>query len=157
MSTRLGLDAKLYRNTSTTGTEWVELSNVKDVTLSLEKGEADVTTRANGGWRATVGTLKDASIEFQMVWDTDDDGFTAIQQAFFTNTPIEVAVMSGDITDPESEGLQATCDVLSFTRNEALEEALLVDVSLKPTYAATAPQWIGNTGGGSADPPIGPV
>ena len=156
MATRLGLDAKLYRNTSSSGTAWAEISNVKDVTLTLEKGEADVTTRANGGWRATVGTLKDASIEFQMVWDTDDDGFAAIQQAFFNNEPIEVAVMSGPIDDPESEGLRATCDVLSFTRNEALEEALMVDVSLKPTYAAVAPQWIDGTGSSGAAP-VGPV
>ena len=146
MSTRLGMDAKLYRNTGDYATPvWVEVSNVKDVTLNLEKGEADVTTRANGGWRATVGTLKDASIEFQMVWDTVDAGFDTIRQAFFDNTPIEFAVMDGDITDPDSEGLRATFDIFNFTRNEALEEAILVDVSIKPTYADNAPEWI--TGG----------
>jgi len=146
MSTRLGMDAKLYRNTGDYATPvWVEVSNVKDVTLNLEKGEADVTTRANGGWRATVGTLKDASIEFQMVWDTVDAGFDAIRQAFFNNTPLEFAVMDGDITDPDSEGLRATFDIFNFTRNEALEEAILVDVSIKPTYADNAPEWI--TGG----------
>ena len=146
MATRLGMDAKLYRNTGTyAAPTWVEVSNVKDVTLNLEKGEADVTTRANAGWRATVGTLKDASIEFQMVWDTVDAGFDAIRQAFFNNTPLEFAVMDGDITDPESEGLRATFDVFNFTRNEALEEAIMVDVSIKPTYAENAPEWI--TGG----------
>jgi predicted secreted protein len=143
MSTRLGMDAKLYRNTASFGSPtWTEVTNVKDLTLNLEKGEADVTTRANGGWRATVGTLKDASIEFQMVWDTADAGFSAMQQAFFSNTPIEFAVMDGDITDPDSEGLRATFDIFSFTRNEALEEAIMVDVTIKPTYAANAPQWI---------------
>lgn len=146
MSTRLGMDAKLYRNTGDYATPvWVEVSNVKDVTLNLEKGEADVTTRANGGWRATVGTLKDASIEFQMVWDTVDAGFDAIRQAFFNNAPLEFAVMDGDITDPDSEGLRATFDIFNFTRNEALEEAIMVDVSIKPTYADNAPEWI--TGG----------
>ena len=146
MATRLGMDAKLYRNTGTyAAPTWVEVSNVKDVTLNLEKGEADVTTRANAGWRATVGTLKDASIEFQMVWDTVDAGFDAIRQAFFNNTPLEFAVMDGDITDLDSEGLRATFDIFNFTRNEALEEAILVDVSIKPTYAANAPEWI--TGG----------
>ncbi|MEQ8790089.1 MAG: phage tail tube protein [Pirellulaceae bacterium] len=146
MATRLGMDAKLYRNTGDYATPvWVEVSNVKDVTLNLEKGEADVTTRANAGWRATVGTLKDASIEFQMVWDTVDAGFDAIRQAFFDNTPIEFAVMDGDITDPDSEGLRATFDIFNFTRNEALEEAIMVDVSIKPTYADNAPEWI--TGG----------
>lgn len=143
MGVRLGMEARLYRNTASYATPtWVEVTNVKDVTLNLEKGEADVTTRANQGWRATVGTLKDASVEFQMVWDTDDAGFSEIQQAFFANTPIEFAIMSGDITDPESEGLRATCDIFSFTRNEALEEAIMVDVSIKPTYADNAPEWI---------------
>ena len=143
MGVRLGMEARLYRNSASYATPtWVEVTNVKDVTLNMEKGEADVTTRANNGWRATVGTLKDASVEFQMVWDTADAGFTEIQQAFFGNTPIEFAIMSGDITDPESEGLRATCDIFSFTRNEALEEAIMVDVSIKPTYADNAPEWI---------------
>jgi hypothetical protein len=147
MSIRLGMDAKLFRNTSLPGSPtWVEVTNVKDLTLNLEKGEADVTTRANQGWRATVGTLKDASVEFQMVWDTDDADFTAIQEAFFGNTPIEFAVMDGPIDDATSEGLRATFDVFSFTRNEALEEAIMVDATIKPTYATTAPEWIaGNT------------
>lgn len=146
MATRLGMDAKLYRNSGSYATPtWEEIGNVKDVTLNLEKGEADVTTRANNGWRATVGTLKDASIEFQMVWDTLDADFDAIRQAFFGNTPIEFAVMDGDMTDPDSEGLRATFDIFNFTRNEALEEAILVDVTIKPTYAPNAPEWI--TGG----------
>lgn len=55
--------------------------------LNLEKGEADLTTRASGGWRATEGTLKDASVEFEMVWDTEDAGFTAIKDAYFGGTP----------------------------------------------------------------------
>ena len=146
MATRLGMDAKLYRNSGSYATPaWEEIGNVKDVTLNLEKGEADVTTRANNGWRATVGTLKDASIEFQMVWDTLDADFDAIRQAFFNNAPIEFAVMDGDITDPDSEGLRATFDIFNFTRNEALEEAILVDVTIKPTYADNAPEWM--TGG----------
>ena len=140
------MDAKIYRNGgSYASPTWTEIANVKDVTLNLEKGEADVTTRANNGWRATVGTLKDASIEFQMVWDTEDAGFDAIRQAFFDNTPIEFAVMDGLITDPDSEGLRATCAILNFTRNEALEEAIMVDVTINPTYAENAPEWI--TGG----------
>ena len=80
MGVRLGLDAKLYRNTGTYATPvWAEITNVKDLTLNLEKGEADVTTRANLGWRALVGTLKEASLEFQMVWDTADSHFTGVR------------------------------------------------------------------------------
>ncbi len=36
MSVKLGLDAKLYRNTGTYDTPtWVEMTNVKDLTLNL--------------------------------------------------------------------------------------------------------------------------
>ena len=94
MAIRLGLDAKLYRNTGTIGSNlWSVVDNVRDVTLNLETGEADVTTRGNDGWRATVGTLKDAGIEFEMVWDTADAGFTAIKDAYFANTLIGLAAM----------------------------------------------------------------
>ena len=81
MAIRLGLNAKLYRNTgSYASPTWDEIGNVKDVTLNLESAEADVTVRANNGWRATVPTLKEASVEFEMVWDTEDDDFTAIRR-----------------------------------------------------------------------------
>ena len=68
MTIKLGMEAKLYRNTGTyAAPTWVEMTNVKDVTLNLEAGEADVTTRGNAGWRATIAALKDGSIEFEMV------------------------------------------------------------------------------------------
>lgn len=143
MSVRLGLDAVLYRNTGAPGTAlWISVNNVRDVTLNLETGEADVTTRGNNGWRATVGTLKDASIEFEMVWDTEDANFTALKNAFFDGTPIELAVMDGDMTVAGAQGLRAVCRVLNFTRTESLEEALTVSVTAKPTYSVLPPSWL---------------
>jgi hypothetical protein len=106
------------------------------------RGEADVTTRGNAGWRATVATLKDGSIEFEMVWDTADDDFAAIRDAFLNRGAIEFAVMDGDITTSGSQGLRATCMVTSFSRNEALEEAITVSVTVKPTYSVNPPSWI---------------
>jgi len=148
VSVRRGLDAKLYRNTGTyEAPVWAEISNAKDLTLNLEKGEADVTTRANDGWRATVGTLKDGSIEFEMVWDTEDAGFSALQSAYFDDTAIELAVMDGDIEEAGSQGLRASFVVTNFTRNEPLEEAMTVSVTLKIAYSDNAPQWM--TVGGS--------
>ena len=143
MGIKLGMEAKLYRNTGTyAAPTWVELTNVKDLTLNLEAGEADVTTRGNAGWRATVATLKDGSIEFEMVWDTTDTNFTAIQDAFFNNTDIEFAVMDGDVASSGSQGLRATMSITNFSRSEALEEALMVSVNAKPTYAVNAPEWV---------------
>ena len=143
MGFKLGMEARLYRNTGTYETPtWTEIDNVKDVTLNLETGEADVTTRANNGWRATAATLKDGSVEFEMVWDTADAGFTAIQEAYFDNTSIEFAIMDGDIATSGTQGLRATMAVTNFSRNEPLEEAITVSVTIKPTYADNAPEWM---------------
>jgi hypothetical protein len=136
MSIKLGMEAKLYYGAAG-ATATSELTNVKDVTLNLESGEADVTTRANAGWRATVGTLKTGSVEFEMIWDSDDLGFTAIKDAYFNNTPIALAILDG----PGGEGLDADFSVTNFTRNEPLEEAITVNVTVKPTYSTRAPDW----------------
>jgi len=143
MSVKLGLDARLYRNTGTYASPvWNHIQNVKDVTLNLEAGEADVSTRATGGWKATVATLKDASVEFEMVWNTTDDDFASIRDAFLNRSSIEFAVMDGDIATSGSQGLRATCMITNFSRNEALEEAITVSVTIKPTYATNAPSWL---------------
>ncbi len=147
---RLGLKAKLYRNTGTYGSPtWNEVKNVKDVTLTVEKGEADVTTRGNDGWRALIGTLKSASIEFQMVWDTADDDHIAFHTAFFADSSVEFAIMDGkmvaDSGGEASQGLRATCSIFNFSRKEELENAIMTDVSIKPTYATNAPTWLTGT------------
>jgi len=140
---RLGLDAKLYFDPSGVGeSTWTEMDNVRDLTLNLETGEADVTTRGNAGWRAIVATLKNGSIEFEMVWDTEDAGFTAIKNAYFNNTFVGFAIMDGDILTPGSQGLQANFSITNFSRNEPLEEAITVNITAKPTYSTTPPAWV---------------
>ena len=87
-------------------------------------------------------SLKDGSIEFEMVWDTADAAFTAIQQAYFGNTPVEFAVMDGPITEAGSQGLRASFSITKFSRNEPLEEAITVSVTAKPTYSDNPPEWM---------------
>ena len=67
----LGYQAKAYINTATSGTPtWTEVDIIRNVTLNLEKGEADVTTRGAQGWKEVLPTLKEASIDTELVWDT---------------------------------------------------------------------------------------
>lgn len=142
MGAKLGLEAKLYHNAADFSGTWAELKNVKDLTLNIEAGEADATTRGNNGWKAILAALKDASIEFEMVWDTSDAGFTAIRTAFFAGTPLGMAIMDGDMATIGSQGLQAAMAITNFSRNEPLEEAITVSVTAKPSYSATPPQWL---------------
>lgn len=142
MSIKLGMEARLnYKTGGQDGAgSWTELANTKDVTLNLETGEADVTTRANSGWRATVATLKEASVEFEMVWDTADAGFAAIKNAYLNNDPIGLQVLDGE----DGQGLQADFMITAFSRSESLEEAITVSVTAKVTYSVTPPSWIGD-------------
>jgi hypothetical protein len=143
MPAKIGSEAKLYFCAAGIGgtPTWTELTNVKGNTLDLKAGEADVTTRANNGWKATLATLKEATIDFEMVWDTADAGFTAIKDAWLTKSILGLAAMDGDITVAGSQGLWADCQISGFTRDEPLDGPITVKVSAKPTYSTNAPQW----------------
>ena len=121
---RLGLDATLT-------VDGTVISNCKDLTISLEKAEADATTRDNNGWRATVGTLKDASIEFQVVNKDGDTAFADLQTLYMSGDPVDV-----EISDVGAS-LVLTCEVMQFNVTQNLEEAIVADVTLKPTQSAT--------------------
>ena len=137
MGYKLGMEAKLYYGVAgSTATN--EMTNVKDATLNLETGEADVTTRGNLGWRATAATLKNGTIEWTMIWDTGDAGFGAVKDAYFASTPIALCALDG----ASGEGLDADFSITNFSRSEPLEEAITVSVTAKPTYSTRAPQWV---------------
>ena len=138
MAIKLGLDAKLFRGTAgPQGT--IEVTNVKDVSLSLESGEADVTTRKAKGWKLSVATLKEASLEITILYDTEDEDFLAFKEAYFSNTPISLFVTDGDTT---AHGLDADFSVTGFTVDQPLEEAVTVKVTAKPTASDRAPVWV---------------
>ena len=143
MGYTLGLDCKLYRNTATYSTPtWSEITNVRDLTLSVEKNSADVSIRGST-WRLKATTLKEASIEFEMIWDHASEDFTALQTAFLNNTTVDVAAMDGAITTAGTQGLRAIMNVEKFSREEPLEEAVKVKVTLTPAYDTTnLPTWM---------------
>ena len=136
MSIVLGLDAVLYRGAAGARAA-TEVTNVKDLTINLESGEADVTTRATEGWKASVATLKEGSLEFGMLYDTADADFQAFLTAYFSNTPLALFVSDGAGT-----GLDADFSITGFSITQNLEEAMTVSVKAKPTASTRAPQWV---------------
>lgn len=156
----LGLEAKAYFLSTGTRASWgaedtdtgihagsapgslTEMGNVRDVTLKLDKGEADVTTRSSGGWRQMRGTLKDAEVTFEMIYDPADDSYAVIQAAFLLNTPVAMAFLSGASDVSGVEGLWADFDVTGFEKTEPLEEAQKASVTIKPTRSDVAPEWV---------------
>lgn len=159
MGSKLGMNGKMYFLSTGTRATWgtadsdginqgsapanlTELSNAKDVTLNLDEGEADVTTRGNNGWRATEPTLKDGSVEFEMQYDSADAGFAKILGAWLQRTVIAMAILDGDKAVAGTMGLWADFKVISFSKSEPLEEGQTVSVTIKPAYSTVAPEWV---------------
>lgn len=139
MGMRLGLNCKLFRQE---GQSWLEVKNVRDLTLNLEAAETECTTRESDGWEWTAATLKRASVEFQMIWDTNDTHFAAFLAAWLARTPMKMRVLSG----VPGQGLEADYAILKVSQGQPLAEFVTADVSIKPTRPAeppyTAPQWV---------------
>jgi len=129
----LGMNAGLYQGAAgeTDPTLMAEVDNVRDVNLSLEAGEADITTRANGGWEATAPTLRKCTVEFQMVWKPGDSVFEAIKNAFLTSGTVAMAVLDQKVTIAGAQGPLGDFSITNFTRNEELTEAIVADVTAK--------------------------
>src|SRR5664280_1975436 len=147
MSAKMGIDGKLYFCAAGIGgtPSWTELTNVRNVTLNNTKAEADATTRNNNGWKAVVATLKEASIEWEMVWDPADTGLVAIYGSYMANTVLGIACVDGAMTGEGAapNGFKADCMVSSISREENLEGVMTLKVTVKPTYSANAPALIG--------------
>jgi hypothetical protein len=160
----LGMNAKLYvMNTAATPTvpvpyntalgQWIECPNIKDLTLDISVDSADVTVRGNNGWKASVATLKDATIDFDIISNTQNSDYILLKNAFLSNLRIGVLCLDKDKSTPASaggdaswngagEGLKADMNVVKFSRGEQLAEGIKISVSLKPTYSSNAPTWV---------------
>lgn len=136
MAERMSLDGKLYYGTAGSQAA-TELTNVQDVTLTLEKAMADTSRRAGAGWETSKGTLKSMSIEFTMIDDSTDAALAAIKDAWLNNTLL--AFYAKDAAS--GEGPDADFDVVTFNRNEALREAITYSVTIKAAYDTRAPTW----------------
>lgn len=141
MAIKLGLDAKLLRGEAgSTGSEEVE--NVKDLTLNLSANSADVTTRRTKGWRAFKATLKEASLEFSILYDTADPDFQAFANAYYTGESIALFVTDGD-----GSGLDADWTITDFNWEQPLEEAQNISVQAQITDEGRPPALVGFSAG----------
>ena len=137
MSKKIGLDCKLYYDETPlsggpNGASWTELDKARDVNLNLEAGEADITARDNDGWRAYAQSLKDGTVEFEMIWDPTDAGCEAIRDAFMDGSTIAMAVMDGDLSVVWTEGFTANFEITGFSQAQPLEEGVTVSVTCRP-------------------------
>lgn len=137
MGTKVGTDCKLYYGAAGS-TPAGELTIARDVTLNQERGEADVTSRGSGGHKSYKPTLKDATLEFEIVEDTTNAGYTALRDAYLNGTAVALAARDG----ASGEGLDADWIITNFSRNEPLEDAVTVNVTARPNCDLRNPSWL---------------
>jgi hypothetical protein len=139
MTTKLGLNAKAYRNTGTYGTPtWVEMSNIRDANLNDAMSEADVTRRASGGWREMEPTIREVSFEYDAVNIDADAEVLAITAAHAARTSLDIAILDGPVATAGSEGVRGHFKVFSRNRAEELENAQMLSFVFKPCQGEEA-------------------
>ena len=128
---QFGADAKLYYHTTadTALADMNEATAVIEVTVGVEKADADITTRGNDGWRGRGGGLKDLSIEITAQWRKDDEFLNNCRDAFLNNTLIDLCAMTGDRDVGGNEGPRGTFEILNISRPEPLEDKLVQNIT----------------------------
>jgi len=139
---KIGADCKAYYNTGTwVSPSWSEIALSRDLTLNMQRAEADVSNRAGGGFKQFLAALLDAGLEAELVWDPSNTPFSAMLDAFLNNTIIELAIADGDIETVGTEYLHADFVVTQFNRAEPLEGGVVANVTLKVAYSSNTPEW----------------
>lgn len=138
-----GLNCKLYRNTGTYGAPtWAEVENIKDLTLTQNSDTADASRRGSGGFKASVITLRDISVSFDMVYVSSDADWTTLKTAWINGTAIEFAIVNGGIASSGTKGIRGTFQLSQFEISQALNDIEMASVQLVLTDATNAPSEI---------------
>jgi len=148
---KMGFNAKAYRLSTGTRAAWpgtgapsnlAEVSNIKDVTIPIEKTEVDATTRASGGWEIVAGALRKAGIDLECVWDTSDTHVAALITALLGNTTVAMAFLDGDKATVGTQGIWADLEVLKMEKMEPINGIQMVKFNVKAGYSAVPPAWV---------------
>ena len=143
MGRKFGWECKLYRNTATYASpEWNEVAHAEGVTPGNVYGEEDVSRRAEAGEKAVVPTQMAREVKFSMLADDDDEDYAAFRTAFEGRTPLECAVMDGDMETVGSYGFRATMAVMGFEEAQPVGNVVRTQITLKPTLADNPPEWV---------------
>ncbi len=142
MSVKVGLDGFAYRNTGTLlSPTWVLMTLVKDITTTLEKGMADLSSRGSGGWRWHKRTLKNFAPEISFIWDNADTNALAILAAFLTDAVVDLLILDNSYIVNGATGPRGQFEVESFPRSEQLEEGMMVNAKFALAYGSV-PSWV---------------
>lgn len=116
---------------ATENTDYVLYTNCRDVTITLDTEEVDITSRATSGFKATVATTKESTIEFEAIWKPSDTYFDWIKDAWSNSAEIAVLAMDGPYNTTGNSGLIGNFTVPGFSREEPIGDVMRSQVTMK--------------------------
>lgn len=113
---------------------WADVDIVRNVTVTAEANEIDVTTRGNSGFRQTIPGLREITLEFELAWTPGDPAFEAIKNAYLpaaVGGGATIAFAALDQDGPTGNGPVGDFSIVNFSRSEEIGDALTLNVTAK--------------------------
>ena len=145
MSKVLGMDCKAYHSSTAfdgatndaAAATWNEMTEVRDVTVTLSNVEIDVSDRSST-YKLYRAGQHDISVNVTQLWNTSDTYFALVLDAWEGRSSITLAFMDGDESVAGKEGPASNWVVLDFEGGEDLDGAAISTYSVKPH---SYPEW----------------
>ena len=134
MAEKLGNEGVIYYEVGVGTDSWRMILKVRNNDLTMSASEIDTSTRNNDGWKTSRAGMKTWGASFDMLYDTANEGWLELKQAFWDNTRIHVKIV--DSTD--GEGIIGYANVTQFDRGEPMDDMMTTAVTL---VNATKPDW----------------
>lgn len=139
----LGADGIFVVNTgSHNSPTWDEMDNVRDIELSLDFTDVEVTLRAGGGYKAHEPALADISFSTEHLHDPADTQLTTLRNAAIARTMLEVGIMDQDIATAGSQGFTMPVKAFSFKPSQMLDGIMSDAFDWKICYASFTPSYV---------------
>jgi hypothetical protein len=145
-----GKDCHAYANTGTHGSPtWAAVDNIQDVKLGDAVTQFGMKLRLNRPFETNIPTLLAWNPTFKIADISGDALFAALLAAKTNGTALDMTFLDGAVTPATgvtSQGPRADWTVEKMDRDEASENGVMYDVSLKAAQTGNVPAWFSVTG-----------
>lgn len=126
-----GLDILLSVNTGTVETPvWTAVGGQRGATLNRNASSIDITNKVSGGWKESISSFKEWSVNCDGLLVLDDVAFDALEAAFEAGSEVEVQIAKGEIISYSGKAV-----ISDFPIEAPYDDAAKYSISLTGTGA----------------------
>lgn len=142
MAARIGIDCKLYYKLGgqAAGGSWTEIPDARDLTLAMDKDEADVSRR---GVKVKMfrGALLGIDPEWDQIWNKGAQVLADLRDSYLNDTLIGLRILDG-VNGAGGEGIEGDFIVFKYEREEKMNGEVALSVGTKTADSTPAPHWV---------------